>query len=183
MWFFSGFMYHKSLESSQSPFHFISSGIGSTHVLAIELSSVFFVCVCVCVSLIYIFETQFEAQIRNKCVNSGRSNAQQQQQQKAAVLRSTIGALSIRLGSYSHLGRDNTHSHTHTHSYKWRAWCIMNKLKQQRDKCANIKQNSLQQQQQQRGKLLTWPKHTFRCQYAGAGADCAASVAGHTQRK
>lgn len=71
----------------------------------------------------------------------------------------------------------------------------MNKLKQQRDKCANIKyilytkQNSLQQQQQQRGKLLTWPKHTFRCQYAGAGADVAVAGTGtgtgtgHTQRK
>lgn len=66
-------------QSESISFHFISSGIGSTHVLAIELSSVFFVCVFVCVSLIYIFETQFEAQIGNKCVNSGRSNAQQQQ--------------------------------------------------------------------------------------------------------
>lgn len=116
MWFFSGFMYHKSLESSQSPFHFISfhfisSGIGSTHVLAIELSSVFCVCVCVCVSLIYIFETQFEAQIGNKCVNSGRSNAQQQQLFCDRPLEHYLFG-SARIPIWAKITHTYTHSHT-----------------------------------------------------------------------
>lgn len=109
---FSGFMYHKSLGSSQSPFHFIRDRQYTRSRNRVEFGFLR-LCVCVCVSLIYIFETQFEAQIGNKCVNSGRSNAQQQQLFCDRPLEHYLFD-SARIPIWAEITHTYTLTHTHT---------------------------------------------------------------------